>query len=228
MRKRSWWLGLGLAFVWAVFGKASVGWARDDFQSWNTVEMSKRLNESWDIFTFVNFRLRGDAGELFYHEYRQGIRWQPSPYLRLGLNYLFARNESSGKPLEEHRGELDITPQARLGSMKLSMRGRIELRTIEGSAGEQEWRFRVMPKVAYPVRLGGYTVTPYVADDLFYDSTRDAWNQNRVYLGVALPVRGPLGADPTVSVYYMLQSQRSVRDDWSSNHIVGTKLSVRF
>ena len=121
-----------------ILGQAQPGWARDDVQSWNSLELSKRLGPAWEMFFLPEIRIRDDASELFYHEYRQGIRWKPSKYLQVGVNYLFVRNESSGKPREEHTGELDVTPKATVGRLNLSLRGRLALRTIQGSAGEQE------------------------------------------------------------------------------------------
>jgi len=203
--------------------------AQDDFQTWHGAEVVKRLGSHWEVAWLPEIRIRDDAGQLFYHEYRQGIRWKPFKTLQLGLNYLFVRNESSGKPLEEHTGELDVTPKASVGSWDLSLRGRLALRTIQGSAGEEEWQVRVMPKIAYRTAIAGRTLTPYVADDLFYDYTRTAWNQNRLYLGVSVPLGTLAGAQISVEAYYMLQSQLgSRRHDWSSNHVVGTKWGVRF
>lgn len=175
-------------------------------------------------------RLRDNSGELFYHEYRQGVRFKLSNHLTLGLNYLFVRNESSGKPLDEHTGELDITPKTRWGPWDLSVRGRVALRTIERSAGEQEFQIRLMPKIAYPTRLFGQKMAPYIASDFFYDYTRDAVNQVRFFLGVSVPVKSSLpGVETSVDFYYMSQNQLgSKRHDWNSNHILGTKLKVLF
>ena len=212
---------------WMALGQPPAAWARDDFQSWNTLELSKRLDEAWELFCLPQIRIRDDAGELFYHEYRQGVRWKPSNFLQVGLNYLFARNESSGKPLEEHTGELDVTPKATVKGFNLSVRGRLALRTIQRSAGEQEWQLRVMPKIAHSISLGGRKITPYVADDLFYEYTRDAWNQNRLFLGVSVPLGHLTGAAVAVDVHYMLQSQLGAQD-WNSNHVLGTQLSVQF
>ena len=221
-------LWVGLAASWLVLSHAPVTWARDDFQSWNTVELSKRVGPQWELFFLPEIRIRDDASELFYHEYRQGVRWKPMKSLQVGLNYLFVRNESAGKPREEHTGELDITPTVTVARVKLSVRGRLALRTIQGSAGEQEWQLRLMPKLASSLQVAGHTITPYLADDVFYDSTRDAWNQNRLFLGVTVPVGKSWGAEVGTDIYYMLQSQLGSRRDWSSNHILGTKLSVKF
>ena len=220
-------LRIGLACTFFLLGQPHTGWARDDFQVWETVELKKRLGAQWELFFRPEARIRDDASELFYHEYRQGVRWKPCKHLQVGVNYLFARNESSGKPREEHTGELDVTPKASLAGLDLSVRGRLAMRTIERSSGEQEWQLRMMPKVAYPTQFAGHKVTPYIADDWFYDYTRDAWNQNRFYAGFALPLGKVEGADIGIDLYYMLQHQLGAQD-WSSNHILGTQLTVQF
>lgn len=217
-----------LVVVGLLCSGGSAAWAGDDFQTWETVELKKRLGTSWELFFRPEVRIRDDASELFYHEYRQGIRWKGWRHLQVGVNYLFVRNESSGKPREEHAGELDVTPKTRIGPFDASLRGRVSIRSIQGSAAEQEWQLRFLPKLAYPTKLAGHQATPYVADDVFYDDTRAAWNQNRFSLGTLIPVGTFAGAEIGVDLYYMLQSLRGARRDWSSNHILGTQLIVQF
>lgn len=218
-----------MGFIGMLGWGGAAAWARDDFQTWHGAEVVKRFGSAWEVAFLPEIRIRDDASQLFYHEYRQGIRWKPSKHLQFGLNYLFVRNESSGKPLEEHTGELDVTPKASVGPWDLSVRGRLALRTIQRSAGEHEWQVRVMPKLAYRAKMAGRAIAPYLADDLFYDYTRKAWNQNRLYLGASVPLGTAAGAAVSVEAYYMLQSQLgSTRRDWSSHHIVGTKWSVKF
>ena len=222
-------VGVGLAVVCGILWQGAIGWAGDDFQTWHALEVTKRLGKSFEAFFRPEVRIRDNSGELFYHEYRQGLRWKQSEHLEIGLNYLFVRSEnSSGKHRDEHTGELDVTPKTKLGPWDLSLRGRLALRTIEGSAGEQEYVVRLMPKVAYPTSILGHKVTPYVADDLFYDYTRDAFNQNRLFVGVSFPLAKPKGVGIGLDLFYMFQSQLGViRHDWSSNHILGSKINVK-
>lgn len=222
-------IGWGIV-VGTLVGGPRLAQAGDDLQTWHAVELSKRLGSSWELFCVPEVRIRDDASELFYHEFRQGVRWGPSKHLTLGLNYLFARNtNTAGKHRDEHTAEVDVTPKATWGPFQVSARGRVALRAIEGSAGEQEYQLRLMPKVAYPTRLFGRRVTPYLADDAFYDYTRDAWTQNRVYLGVAIPLAKTPHLETSVDCYYMLQHQLgSRRGDWNSNHVLGSKWSVKF
>ena len=62
-----------VAAVWAVFAGSSACFARDDFQSWSTWELSKRMGTAWEVFFLPEIRIRNDAGELFYHIRRS--RW---------------------------------------------------------------------------------------------------------------------------------------------------------
>ena len=227
LRRR--WVGFTVFFLIGL-GPLPTGWAGDDFQTWQTVEIKKRLGPEWELFFMPEIRIRDDASELFYHEFRQGIRFKPSKHLQLGVNYLFARNtNTAGKHRDEQTGELDITPKTRWGAFDLSLRVRLALRTIDRSTGEQEYHMRFNPKVAYPTKFAGHQVTPYVANDLFYDYTRDAFNQNRLFLGFAVPLGEHKGVKTGLDLYYMLQSQLgAVRDDWSSNQILGAKWIAEF
>ena len=217
-------IGCALALL---VGPASLR-AEDDFQTWHTLEAIKKINGSWELFVRPEIRIRNDSSQLFYHEYRQGVRWSPSKFLQIGLQYLFVRNATSGKPLEEHTGELDITPKWAHGPYEVSLRGRLAMKAIQRSSGEQEWQVRLMPKIAYTTTVAERKFTPYVADDLFYEYTPKAWNQNRVFFGVVAPLGATHGVKTSVDVYYMLQHQRVARDNWRSNHILGTRLIVRF
>jgi hypothetical protein len=115
-----------------------------------------------------------------------------------------------------------------MGSVTASVRHRLALRAVQGSPGEQEWLLRLMPKLAYPVTIAGRTVTLYLADELYYDWTRDAANQNRLYLGKSL-VLGQRGrAATSLDGYYLLRHVRGTEPDWHSEHVLGSKLTVKF
>ena len=220
---------LGVVFTLFFFADGVfIGWAKDDFQYWSGYEFAKELGSQFELFYAPEFRVRENASEVFYHEHKQGARWKPSKYFEFGLNYLFARNKpAKGSPRWEHRGELEATPKISFGRWNLSVRGRTELRQVQGSSGEWEWRFRLRPKIAYKLNLRRYTITPYISDEIFYDVERDAWNQNRAVAGVVFPLGKLKWVQPSIDFYYMLQHNRSIRDDWNQNHIFGTKFTLR-
>jgi hypothetical protein len=88
---------------------------------------------------------------------------------------------------------------------------------------------RFMPKISHPIRLLGRPAAAYLANDLYYDYTRDAFNQNRAYAGLGFSLGQWKGMDLSTELYYMHQAQLgSKRRDWSGNHILGTKWAVKF
>ena len=217
-------LFLSVFFLQNVF----VAYANDDFQYWSKYEISKSIGEQFELFYQPEFRIRDNATDFFYHEHREGLKWKASKFLDFSFNYVLVRNQGSkGQPKWENRGEIDLTPKVDYGKWNFSVRGRMELRQVEGSSGEEEWRFRIRPGVSYKAKLFGYQFQPYLTNDLFYDLEHDAWNQNRASGGIVFPLRKWKGVHPSIDFYYMLQHQRSVRDDWSSNHIFGTKFSIK-
>ena len=57
-----------LAVVWAACLGASACFARDDFQSWSSLELIKRLGPDWEFAFLPEIRIQDDASDLFYHE----------------------------------------------------------------------------------------------------------------------------------------------------------------
>ena len=223
-------MGILQRVLWGVLVAGGIGPTQayaHDFQVWSTFQITKQLGPEWEIFFLPEVRMRENASELFYNEFRQGVRRHQSKNLTLGLNYLYARNQSSGKPLQEHTGELDVTPKIDLGPFVFSLRGRLARRALEGKPKSQ-WQIRFRPKLAYPIQVPGRTITSYIADDLYYDFTQDAWNQNRLFLGAIVPLGKSTEIKVNIELFYMLQSLRRARNIWSNNSILGTKLSVRF
>lgn len=204
--------------------------AEDDFQYWSKYELSKTLGPEYEIFYNPEIRFRDDASDFFYHEHRIGLRFKQLDNLGVGLHYLFGRTEPAKGPWEnENRAELDLTPKWKCGKYNLSVRGRGELRHIEGSSGNPlEWRFRLKPQIAWNGELFGYPVKPYIADDFFYDAEKSAWNQNRVYFGVGIPMNDWYGASTSLGIYYIFKSNRDSTGDWSSSSVLGSKITLKF
>ncbi len=228
-KKISLFLSFALILCHFVFFYGHSVLANDSFQYWSGYEFAKELGPKFEIFYNPEFRTRDDARGIFFHFHRFGLKWKPSKYLQTGVNYFIARTQPlrRGQPLYENRLELDLMPKYAFRSFNFSLRARTELRQVQGSSGEEEWRFRLRPQIAYNTKCFGHKIAPYISDEIFYDVERDAWNQNRMTAGIGIPIGKWKGIGTNLDIYYMLQSNRSVRDEWSSDQIFGTKFTVR-
>lgn len=203
--------------------------ANDEFQYWSGYELAKELGPKFELFYNPEFRTRDDARGVYSHFHRQGIRWKPSKYLQTGFHYFISRTRPlrRGQPRYENRLELDFVPKYGFKSWNFSFRGRTEFRQVQGNAGEWEWRFRFRPQIVYNAKIAGHNIKPYVSNEIFYDVERDAWNQNRMTIGLGIPIGRWKRIGAHLDVYYLMQNSRSVRDDWNSNQILGTKISFK-
>jgi hypothetical protein len=213
-----------------LFGTAPNGFAEDDLEYWSEYKFSVPLASGDEVFYNPQFRIRDDISDFFYHEHRLGYSYKQWKNLGVGVHYLFGRTEPSKGPWKnENRAELDLTPKWSWGDYNFSVRGRAELRHIEGSSGDPlEWRFRLKPGISTEMEVLGHTIYPYITDDVFYDAEKGVWNQNRVYVGFSAPLGKICGKSLTGDVYYLFKSNRSTAGDWSSTSVIGTKLGVKF
>jgi hypothetical protein len=117
---------------------------------------------------------------------------------RAGYQYTtsFVNNDSSS----ENRGIVESTARYPLwAKIVVSDRNRGEFRFIRGQPFSMRYRSRLT--VEHDFRLGRFVCTPYVYDEVFYDTRYDAWNRNRYAAGVQIPA----GPHMLVEPYFLRQ-----------------------
>lgn len=77
--------------------------------------------------------------------------------------------------------------------------------------------------MGYPVNIKTTVLTPYVSDEIFYDTVPGQLNQNRISLGIEFHFHRSLG----MRLYYLLRSER-FGSDWDESHILGTALMIKY
>ena len=104
------------------------------------------------------------------------------------------------------------------GAWRWTVRGIVEYREIEDRP--EFWRYRLRPEAK---RLIGSSKWEFAASiEGYYDSVRDAYGQNRVQLGV----QRPLDDHTSLSIYYLLRSDR-IAGHWEEIQVIGTAWSFR-
>ncbi len=211
-----------------IFSPSSAS-ASDDLQYWSSYNFTKKIGPGSRIIYEPELRLRSDASDLYHHEHRVGVQQKLTDIYTLGVHYVTVRTQKlSGIWQAENRGELDLVGRWNWQTLRVSLRGRAELRYVENDGKDELWRFRIRPHMAYPMKCGKIDVTPFISDDVFYDADAGAWNQNRFYAGVTFPIKKEGALAVNLDVYYMLENKRSAAGDWSANHVIGTKVFFLF
>ena len=103
------------------------------------------------------------------------------------------------------------------GNVKVEDRVRFEYRMKDNS--DNVWRYRNKASV----KLGLGPVSPYLADEVFFDPEESEVNRNRLYIGIG----GKLWKVIKGDLFFMLQSSKK-NEEWKDYNVLGVKLKVGF
>jgi hypothetical protein len=207
--------------IMAVFlSQARASFAKDDVKMFNFYQIKYKANDRFDIFVQPDTRFRDDIGEIYYYHFRNGIVFHAFKNLDLGATYRFARNKnSSGNWLNEHRLELDIAPKVKIADFSLLNRVRFEYRGLRKS--RDRWRYRNLSKITGNAKIGDFEFIPYISEEIFYDFEIDKMHLNWATIGVDKKINKNL----LVGIFYRNEASRvGTKDQWDTNHVIGTKV----
>jgi uncharacterized protein DUF2490 len=151
---------------------------------------------------------RGDFG--FYVNaalmpvFRRELRRRPDvfrdKYLTVRAGYRYQTSLSGGHSSAESRGILEFTSRYLLpGQFAISDRNRGEFRFLTGQPFSTRYRNRL--RLERDIVLGWLNCTPYVYDEIYYDTRYGRWTPNQYAAGVEFPV----GPHVVLEPYYLRQ-----------------------
>jgi Protein of unknown function (DUF2490) len=121
-------------------------------------------------------------------------------YLTFRGGYRYRTSLTPGGSVSENRGIVDVTSRYLLPwHLVVSDRNRGEFRFVKGQTFSTRYRNRL--QVERDFKFGSFVCTPFVYDEIFYDSRYDQWTPNRYAFGVQLPV----GPHVVLEPYYLRQ-----------------------
>jgi hypothetical protein len=122
-------------------------------------------------------------------------------YLMMRAGYRYQARLTNHDSAIESRGILELTSRYMLPwHLVISDRNRGEFRFIKGQPFSTRYRNRL--RLERDVKYGSFNCTPYVYDEIFYDTRSDKWTPNRYALGIELPI----GPHVVLEPYYLRQS----------------------
>jgi hypothetical protein len=137
--------------------------------------------------------------------FRQELRDRPDvyrdKYLVLRTGFLYKTSLTNANSAYENRGIVELTSRYMLPwQLVISDRNRGDFRFIHGQAFSTRYRNRL--RLDRDVQYGWLNCTPYLYDEVTYDTRYDRWTRNRYVLGVQFPV----GLHIVLEPYYLRQN----------------------
>lgn len=161
---------------------------REDHQFWNEGQLVKPITPRQDLVVIGVLRIgRGWKRPV---EERIGAGWalKPNKYVTVMPTYLHVEYQPfPGRIIHEERLVMNITGKITAGQWSFTDRNLFERRVRPGSPDFNVYRNRL--QIDHPARIGRFKFKPYVADEFWYSTQRDAigrlgWFRNRISVGI--------------------------------------------
>ena len=104
--------------------------------------------------------------------------------------------------------------------VRFANRHRINFRNI---SGEKSWRYHTRLEISRPINILSTSITPFVAEEIYYDFALEKLNQNRLDIGLSKELFEHLKP----KIFYRLRSKYT-ESEWVNANIIGTALSISF
>jgi hypothetical protein len=185
----------------------------DDVQFWNetslTFPLIKRTDsngkESTKLEGFIAGNLRVGQNIKHFTDERigGGINYKINKYFTASTSYLYAAEQpyKGAKNGYEHRLRFDFTGEKKWKTFSLKDRNRVEYRIRNSRSNSTRYRNKLQLKI--PVKSDGKELfAPFVADEVYYDFSKDEWSRNEFSVGISKKINNNF----TTEVFYMLQN----------------------
>jgi hypothetical protein len=140
---------------------------------------------------------------------RRELRDRPdvyrNKYLTFRVGYRYQTSLTNSHSAAENRGIVELNSRYQLPwQFVVADRNRAELRFIQGKSFSTRYRNRL--RLERDFKHGWFDCTPYVYDEVFYDTRYDKWTPNRYGFGVEFPINRHVVLEPN---YFRQHGSRS-------------------
>jgi hypothetical protein len=214
----------GLLAIFTVFLIASAVNAQlpsqSDTQQWTDVVFAVPLSKSIDFNFGGTLRLGRDLERPVDERIGFGATFKFGNHLSISPNYLYIGMQPfRGRRVWENRLSLPINVRFDLCKFRLTDRNLFERRIRHPGINATRYRNRI--QVEHPIGPPKIKLSIFVAEEVFYDWSFDAWVRNRVSIGVTKVFNKAWTQD----FYYLRQNDsHSIPGDL---HVIGTALRFR-
>jgi hypothetical protein len=218
-------------FVILIVLLSNSAFAEDDFQYWSRFSIKPLDTKYVDFVNYWDLRFMNDVTDFDLWFTSQKLIIDPIKHLSLGINYTYLESDTLNSRTkkeefkQQQRFELEMNPYFNVGRwLKVKNRNRMEFRWIEDK-GSDNTRFRHLWHFEVPINKVRFLKSVYANNEIFYEFEREKFAENRA---TPIGLKFPVFKKTTFQIFYMIQSRKSVRGDWSSNQVLGTYLDIAF
>ena len=155
---------------------------QSDNQQWTDVQLAVPVTKNFDFNILGTLRLGRDISRPVDERVGVGFTFRWGKYFTVSPNYLhIGMQPFRGRRIWENRLTVPVTLRFTAGKFRLSDRNQFERRLR--NSGAKSTRYRNRFQVEHPVGPTKWSLSLFIADEVFYDWSVNRWVRNRFSVG---------------------------------------------
>ena len=201
-----------------------------DWQQWTELSWTQKIAQGIDVGFRFESRWEEDISRFAYYEIEPMIAWRYSPRWDFGLGY---ERDERFQPKEEisHVPNLEATLKVPRQPWKLipildwrlSNRFRVDFTLPEDEKVDWQPIYRNRTKWETHWRWGSKELVPFVFEEWFLNLDRGNFTQNRVGIGLGIPI-----VPHWVARLYWMRFDEKTPQGWEWHPVLGFQLQTQF
>jgi len=194
--------------------------ASEDSQTWNSIALSGNITKNLKLKIGEEYRHGDNMTTLYYQHTDFGFSYKVLPWLSTGVNY---RNiyEVKHNWMHEKRPQFNLAFTYKIANVKLKDRSRLEYRIR--SKKDSVFRYRNAFTISYKIKFTAFSLSPYLADEIFYDIDENELNRNRIYAGFSISLYKHF----SIRLSYVRQADKK-NNIWYNKNAMALNLGYKF
>jgi len=192
----------------------------NDFQVWVTEALHKKIDPSWNLRFYNEWRIGDNASKLYFFYLQGNVVYKINHWAEVSPGYRQIWTIRGDQWRLDDEPLVDVFFMKKKGRFEFQFRNRLSYVIREKETNLWQYRSRVRWVGAWNVRKR--VCRPYVSNEVFFNSF-DGFGQDRIVAGMIVPLADWLHPD----FYYMLRYQVN-HSHWTHQHILGAWFNFHF
>lgn len=200
---------------------SNYAFAERDWEYWSRYSLEAPINKEVSYLIKPEWRIKDNMSDNYLFKLEQAIAFKLNKFLEVAPYYVWQEKKNSGNYDRSDLAYLDLTG-------KMPLKKCFELKVLDRLRYQYNFDTKVTTwrnstRLTKTFKLAKFELSPFVEDELFYDTTRDKLTENWASAGVSLT----LNKHTNIGLSYLLDTKRN-GNDWSYANVLVTSFSFKF
>lgn len=210
-----------IAFTLLMLGMARSTFAERDWEYWSRYALDVPITKEISYQIKPEWRMKNNMSYRYLFKLEQAINFKLGKYFEIAPYYVWQEIKTAKGADRSNLSYLDLTgkiPFKEFFDIKIIDRLRWQYNYNKGLT---TWRNSA--RLTKPFKLGKIELSPFIEDEIFYDTKLDKLNENWASAGVSLELNKYFN----IGVSYLLDTKKK-GNDWSYANVLVTSMSIKF